>query len=239
VDRYTGVGLALTVFGAVFAVFSHFVLYEVVFTALGMASVILGASLFLVPGSPVPYGAVRAMVEASALNVEALLEEFDAKRRAYYLPPRDGRVYCYVPLGDGFDERDLGRVLGAPLRVVSGVAGLAGLMVFPPGAEVVRMAEVGEESGLEDALSYVLVDFLEAVDRVKVAETGDNLVVELSGSKLGTVFNRVNMCLGSSAVSVAGCVASWVLGVPVVYVEEYARGRAVVAHFRVVGLGEE
>ncbi len=50
-DRYSGVGLGLMVFGAPFAVYSYVVLLNTPLAALGLACVVLGGTLLLVPGS--------------------------------------------------------------------------------------------------------------------------------------------------------------------------------------------
>jgi len=238
VDRVAGAGLSLMVFGVVFGAYSYLVVGDSTFTALGLACVVLGSVMVLVPSNPVPLSAVRAMVEGAAVNVEALLEEYEARSQAYYLPPRDGRVYCFVPLEE-FSDDDLNGVLRAPIRVLVDAPGVRGLMVFPPGSEVVRIAGVSEEAGLEDALSYVLVDYLEAVNSVKAAEAGDNLIFQFKGPKMETDFPLFASCLGSATVSVAGCVAAWVKGKPVAYLGEDRVGDSVTARFRVVDVGEE
>ena len=238
-DPYTRAGVVLMFFGVPFAVYSYFVLLDVTFTALGLASLVLGATALLVPSSPVPAGTVRAMVEGASVNVEALLEEYDASSKAYYLPPVDGRVYCYVPLSGGLESWQLERVIGSPIRVVTDVAGSRGLMVFPPGSEIVRLSLLGEESGLEDALSYVLVDYLEAVESVKAVLSGDRVVVQLNRYRVDTDFPRVKLCLGSIPVSTAGCVLAWVTGKPVLFVDEAGSGESTTATFRVMGSGQE
>jgi len=238
-DAYTRAGVVLLVFGGPFAAFSYWVLNDVTFTSIGLASLILGATALLVPSRAVPGESVRALVEAAAVNVEALLEEFDVTGRGVYLPPRDGRVYCFVPIGGGFLEAGLAGFDRVPLRVVTKVGGVDGLCVFPPGGEVVRLAGLGEESGVEDALVYVLVDYLEAVESVRAVETGDRVVVELSRPRVDTGFDRFRMCLGSVPVSVAGCVLAWVLGEPVLFMGEAMDGGRVTASFRVVTVGQE
>ena len=238
-DPYIHAGVVLMVFGVPFAVYSYFVLLDVTFTAIGLASVVLGATALLIPSSPVPAGTVRAMVEGASVNVEALLEEYDATLQAYYFPPVDGRVYCFVPLTGDVAGWQLDRILDAPVRVITEGAGVRGLMVFPPGSEIVRLSLLGEESGLEDALNYVLVDYLEAVESVKAVESGDRIVVQLDRYRMDTEFPRVKLCLGSISVSTAGCVLAWVTGRPVQFVVEDSSGESVIATFRVMGSGQE
>ncbi len=230
-DRYSRSGIIFLVFGGSFAAFSYLVLQDVTFTSIGLASLILGATAILVPSRAVPGESVRALVEAAAVNIEAILEEFDANKHCVYLPPRHERVYCFIPLSDGdFDGTLLKR---APIRVVTRVSGVDGLMLFPPGGEVVRLVGLGEESGLEDSLVFVLVDYMELVESVRAVVRGDRIVVEFNRPRLETGFNRFNECMGSLASSVAGCVLAWVFKGPVHYLGEERSDDLITSSYRV------
>lgn len=239
VDPYVRAGVVLIVFGAPFAAYSYWVLSNVTFTALGLASVILGVTAVLVPSSPVPADSVRVMVEAASVNIEALLEEHDATLKAVYMPPVDGRVYCFVPLTGDLGDWQVEQLKATPLRVSNEFGSVRGVSVFPSGSEVVRLSGLGEESGVEDALSFVLVDFLESVEGVKAVRSGDRFVVQLDKIRADTVYPRVRMCLGSSASSVAGCVLAWVMCKPVQFLGEEQLGDSVTASFRLIGVGQE
>lgn len=219
-------------FGAVFAGYSYAVLSSVPLTALGLACVILGSTLLMVPGSAVPAREVRAMMEGCLVNVEALLEELDARGKAVYMPPTDGRVYAFVPFPENANvgELDPGSV---PRRVFTEAGGVRGVTIFPPGSEVVRLSLLPEEAGAEDALSRVLVDFIEAVESVKYVRRGAEAVVELSRPRIASEQPRVNGSLGSFSVSVAGCVLAYVLRCPVHFKGEEASGGRVVGYFEV------
>ena len=237
VDRYAAFGLGLATFGGPFAVYSFYVLLSVPLTALGLSFVVLGLTAVLIPETPVPAGSIRAMVEGACVNVEALLEEFDAKERAVYLPPRDGRVYAYVPLKGPLRPGDLALVVEAPLRVVTEVRGEPGLMIFPPGSEAVRLAALDEEVELKEAISYVLVDFLEAVESAQAMKSGGRWIVQIKNPRVGTEYPRFAKVLGSLPTSIAGCVSSQVLGKPVVFVGEETEGDSTTATFEVQGDG--
>ena len=234
-DRYQLLGLGLMSFGVIFAAYSYFVLLSVPLTSLGMACVILGSTLLMVPGSPVPRHQIRAMMEGSLVNVEALLEEFDIRGKAVYLPPVEGRVRAFVPVEENEEPNvDAGHV---PLRVFSEAGDIYGVNVYPPGSEAVRLSLLPEEAGPEDALSHVLVDFVEAVESIKYVQRGAEAVVELGKPRAGSDYPRVNMCLGSYPVSVAGCVLAYVLRGPVYYRGEEASGDIVLGYFRVGPIG--
>jgi hypothetical protein len=233
-DRYLAIGLGLAVFGGPFAVYSFLVLLSVPLTALGIGCLILGVNVALIPESPVPAGTIRAMVEGSCANVEAVLEEFNVKGKAIYLPPRDGRVIAYVPTKQGASSAY--RAMEAPVRVVAEVEGEPALMVFPPGSEILRLSLVEEGSGVEDALSYVLVDFLEAAESVKSEELGGSVVVKIGNPRIRTDFPRFNMVLGSLPTSLAGCVVAQALGKPVAFVDEQILGKIINATFEVLAV---
>ena len=235
-DRYQLLGAALIAFGVLVAPYSYVVLLSVPLTSLGLACVILGATLLMVPGSPMPAHQIRALIESSLVNIEAMLEEYDAEGKAVYLPPNDDHVHTFVPL---MRDVDLG-VFDAsrmPLRVVTEHRGVKGLLLYPPGAEAVRLSLLPEDVGAEDALSHVLVDFLEAVASVKAVEKGREVVVELAGPRAGTEYPRVNRCLGSYPVSVAGCVLAKVYGAPVRYAGEETREGRTLGFYEVKRLG--
>ncbi|MFH2112167.1 MAG: hypothetical protein ABIJ47_13015 [Candidatus Bathyarchaeota archaeon] len=235
-DRYQLLGLSHLSFGAVFSSYSYLVLLSVPLTALGLACIIVGSTLLMVPGSPVPKHQVRAMMEGSLVNVEALLEEFDVKGKAVYLPPNEGRVYAFIPVQENADLEAINpdRV---PVRVLTEAGGVRGVTVFPPGSEAVRLSQLTEEVGAEDALNHVLVDFIEAAEYVKFVRRGGEAVIELGKPRAASEYPRVNECLGSYAVGVAGCVLAHALRSPVYYRGEEASGDNTLGYFWVSSSG--
>jgi hypothetical protein len=177
------------------------------------------------------------MVEASCVNVEALLEEFDVRGRGVYLPPKDGRGYVYVHLKENPSAAAASAAVRAPARVFVRVEGEPALMVFPPGSEVVRLSGLSGEAGLEDSLGFVLVDFLEAAHGVKAVREGESIIVEISQPIMDTKFPRFVVVLGSLSVSVSGSVLASVLGAPVELVGEESSPGRVRAVFRVLSVG--
>jgi len=173
-------------------------------------------------------------VEGSCVNVEALLEECNVMEKAFYLPPREGRVYVFVPLRSNPHLPDAGEVMRAPMRVITEARGSPGLLIFPPGSELTRLSGLSSGSGLEDALRHVLVDFVEAVESVKAVGEADKVVVDLVKPRIRTDFPRFRRVLGSLVTSIAGCVLASCLEVPVVFDEEQVDGERVRAVFRMM-----
>ncbi len=213
--------------------FSYLFLANVAFTALGIACIVLGATILITPSNPVPKGVIRAMVEESCINIEALLEEFNANEKATYLPPREERVYAYIPLTKKkFRVKEMAKI---PLRMITNIKNSPALIVFPPGSELIRLEGLSSESGLEASLSHVIVDLVEGAESVKAVRDGGYVIVDIFKSRVKTEFPRFRRVLGSLNTSLAGCVLAASLGEPVSFEEESMdeRGRRVRATFKV------
>jgi hypothetical protein len=227
-DQYKYLGIAFTVFGYLFTIYSEWILNDITLTALGISIIILGLTLFFIPSNPVPSQEIRAMLEGSLLNIEALLEEFDAQGKAVYLPPRDGRGNAFIPIEESPLHLNLYKI---PIRLLTGTPNEPGLFVFPPGSEIIRLALLPEDIGLEDALNYVLVDILEAANNVKLVLEKEEIALEINEPRSMSDFPRVNHSLGSVTVSVAGLVLAQIMGKLIYFDREEKNEKKVVAFF--------
>jgi hypothetical protein len=120
----------------------------------------------------------------------------------------------------------------APIRVVTEVGGEPGLMVFLPVSDDM-LSSIGEDSKAEEALSNILVEQLGFLESVKEAESGDKVVVRMSGSRMETDLPRFKKVLGSLPTSIAGCVLAFVFDKPLALIEEEVSGRVITATFEV------
>lgn len=233
-EKLTISGLVLLCFGIPLSAFSFFVFSNTGLTAFGLALIIIGGSMLLTPWSPVPAPPIKGMLEGSCLNIEALLEEFNAEEKAIYLPPSEGRIYSYVPLNSNSGDLDLKEIMSAARRVITDSGGNPGLFIFPPGAELVKKSGIGSEMGLEAALSFVMVDFVEIVDSVETIEEGDEIEVRFKNPQLDTEFPLYRKVLGSIPTSVAGSVMALSIGSPIRFKEEKVKEKEITARFKVV-----
>lgn len=232
--RYFSFGAGIAAFGGVVTFISYYFLFSVPFAALGVACVILGGATLTLPESPVPSGAVRGVIRASVMNVEALLEEFDVREKGVYLPPKEGESVAYVPLASNPHLPSVESLLNAPRRLVSEADGVPVLLVIPPGSELVRASELSEASGLEDAIQYVLTEVSELCSSAKAVVAGDRLVVEMRGIKVKTEAAKYLVTLGSIPASIAASVASAVLKRGLSLVSESIEGKDSSATFRLL-----
>ena len=126
-NRFRAVGIALVGFGAILAVFSYFIIASIPLTSLGIAFVILGLVVLIFPEYLVPHQVVKGMISGSVANIEAVLEEFAAIHKAIYLPPRDGKIYAYVPLLANPSYPKLSEIIDVPKRIICNVG--AGILI--------------------------------------------------------------------------------------------------------------
>jgi len=218
-NRLTGAGVGLVGFGAVLAPFSYFVLVSVPLTTLGLAFAILGLVMLILPEYLVPHEVVRGMISGSVANIEAVLEEFGATRKAIYLPPREGKVYAYIPLSGNPSYPEFSEIVNAPKRIISNVDGHPGLFIYPPGSDVAALSGVtGEENReegmreieaeVENSISYCIVDFAELASKVRINIEENKIFLAMKNVKIEVEAPRFTRVLGSVPVSLAACVVA-------------------------------
>jgi hypothetical protein len=176
------------------------------------------------------------MIEDSCLDIEMLLEEFDASSKAVYMPPRDGLVYAYVPLTANPSYEGVSAAMEAPTKVISGKGRTRAqtLMIFPPGSEVVRIASLEKGADVDEALSHILVDLLEVVESLKVVRSNDTYILEMSRTQSDTRFPRFKVVPVLLLTSIIGCILATVLWKPVMLVNEDLSIKKVTVSFKVL-----
>jgi hypothetical protein len=226
--RYETGGLALVTAGVFLSLVFYYILQSVPFTAMGLAAVIVGATVALLPEDVVPRRAVKSMLRGATYGIEAMLEEFNATGRAVYAPPKDGLVSAYVPLAAGTGGP---AVAGQPKRMITTYGGRPALMVYPPGAEVVRAAQLGEEAKLEESLQLVLVDTAELCTSLRATVKDDTVAIQMWNPKVKTEAPRYVSTLGTLQASLAACVVATVLKKNVSLQEERPIGKKALVTF--------
>jgi hypothetical protein len=230
VDRNTIVGIDFLVVGFVVAGLGYILAQSVPIAAFGFAVAVIGALLVLLVPDPVPQDAYRALLSDSIRNLEIILEESDLHERAYFIQMEDGEIRALIPLstleaatgGESITSATLRELDKAPKRFIVDYHGLRGLMLIPPGAQIVKLAKVERGGDLEDSLRSVLVEFSDLAGSVlAVEEEGSKLArIQIAKPKLTSESPFYNNCLGSPVSSIAGCVATVVKGGPVRILEE-------------------
>ncbi len=229
VDRNTVVGVDLLVVGFILAPLGYILAQSVPIAALGFALTVIGALLLLLVPEPVPQDAYKALLSDSIRNVEIILEESDLHERAYFMQLEDREIRALIPLtalkaasGESIPSATLRELDKAPRRFIVDYHGLRGLMLIPPGAEIVKLAKVEKGGDLEESLRSVLVEFSDLASSVlAVEEEGSKLVrVQIAKPKLESQSPFFNNCLGSPVSCIAACVATVVRGQPVRIVDE-------------------
>lgn len=230
VDRNTIVGIDFLIIGFVVASLGYIVAQSVPIAAFGFAVAVIGALVLLIVPEPVPQDAYRALLDDSIRNVELILEESDLHERGYFMQLEDGEIRALIPLStlsttegrESISSSALRELENAPRRFIVNYHGLRGLLLIPPGGQIVKLARVEKGGDLEESLRSVLVDFSDLASSVlAVDEKGSKIArVQIVKPKLASTSPFFNNCLGSPVSCIACCVATVVKGQPVRIVDE-------------------
>lgn len=226
VDRNTIVGTNFFAVGVVLAALGYIVVQSVPIAALGFAIGMLGALVLLIVPESAPRDAVRALLNDSIRNVEIILEESQLKERAFFVKMDDGEVRAFIPLSGDIQtpspyEKGLLETLNkAPTRFIVNFSGLRGMLLIPPGNEIVKLSKVQRDEDLEESLHEAIVGFSDLAGSIMVVEEGGKVKVQISKPKLSSESPYFNECLGSPVCCVASCVIAAVKGSPVRILDE-------------------
>jgi len=215
-DKLNLTGIGLIAFGAVFAFLSYNLINNIPLTALGLGALILGLSLFITPTNPIPRRITRTIIEGAALSLEMLLEELNVSTRGLYVPGEDGRVYLCIPLSENHEPP--GESIN-PEGMIVRIGKDEYLALIPPTSEV---AKISEYSGVEDAITDLLVNVTELCDSAKAVHE-DAIYIEVNRPKVHLGAKRFERVFGSLEASVAACAAAAVLRKPVIVASEHEK----------------
>jgi hypothetical protein len=224
-DRNTLVGVDFLVMGFIVSGLGFVLAQSVPIASFGFALVVIGALVVMLVPEPVPKDTFKALLKDSIRNVEIILEESGLRNRAYFMQMEDGEVRALVPLEtSGSEQRppNVAELEKAPRRFIVDHKGIRGLLVIPPGNEIVKLAQVQRGSDLEEALRSTLVEFSDLARGVLTVEEDGGKVakIQITKPQLGSDSPYFNDALGTPVSCVAACVAAVVKGTPVRIREE-------------------
>ncbi|HUH82243.1 MAG TPA: hypothetical protein VLX33_00015 [Nitrososphaerales archaeon] len=223
-ERNTLVGFDFLLMGFVVAGLGFFLADSTPIASFGFALAVIGALVLLVVPESVPRDAFRALLKDAVRNVEIILEEAGLRNRAYFMQTEDGEVRALVPLSATGSEQPLSpaEVSSAPRRFVVSLRGVTGLLLIPPGNEIVRLARVEKGADLEEALRQTLVEFSDlARGVIALEEQGGKVAkIQITKPQLGSDSPYFNDALGTPVSCVAACTAAVAKGAAVRIIEE-------------------
>lgn len=211
--------------GVIITALGFFLADSVPIASFGFALAVIGALILLVVPEAVPQDALKALLKDAVRNVEIVLEEAGLRNRAYFMQMEDGELRALVPLaapGSGRLLPEQAELDRAPRKFVINLKGVRGLLLVPPGNEIVRLAKVEKGADLEEALRLVLVEFSDLARGVLAVEEDGGRVakIQITKPQLSSESPYFNDALGTPVSCVAACAAVMAWGVPVRMKEE-------------------
>jgi len=226
VDRNTIVGVDLLVIGAVVSALGYIGVQSIPIAAFGFAVAIIGALVLLIVPEPIPQDAFKALLKDSITNIEIILEETHLKEKAYFIRTDDDKVRAFIPflaeaqVESNANAKTLLALNKAPKRFITNYADLKGLMLIPPGNEIVKLSKIQKGDDLEESLRTALVGYSDLASSVLAIEEGNRVKIQIGSPKISSESPFFNESLGSPVSCVACCVVASVKGEPVRLVDE-------------------
>jgi hypothetical protein len=157
------------------------------------------------------------------------LEDESLRMAAVYLPPKNGLVGVFLPLGSVVDAGDLDAMWNAPTKVTD----RRGLLIFPIGAAIGEILTSTEEDlDLEECLRQVVVDSADLCSAIMVSEAANTIVVRFTGVKIQADSSLYSSILGSIPTSITACVVCAMRKRPVVVLDELISQDRILARLR-------
>jgi len=223
VERNTVVGVDFLLVGGMVSALGYILAQSVPIAAFGFSVAVIGALILLIVPESVPQDAYRGMLSDAIRNVEIILEESGLRERAYFMQMGDGEVRALVPLsGTTLTSAEISELEKSPRRFVVNQEGVMGLLIIPPGNQIVRLAKVEKGADLEESLRAALVDTSDLASSVLSIEDGESktIRVQISKPKITSESPYFNDCLGTPVSTIASSVAAVTKGQPVRIVDE-------------------
>ena len=219
-ERNTLVGVDFLLMGFIISALGFFLADSIPIASFGFALAVIGALILLIVPEALPQDAFRALLKDAVRNVEIILEESGLRNRAYFMQMEDGELRALVPLstpGSNQPAPDPAELDKAPRRFIVNLKGIRGLLLIPPGNEIVKLAKVVKGADLEEALRSTLVEFSDLAQGVLALEEEGGKVakIQITKPRLSSDSPYFNDALGTPASCVAACTAAVAKGASV------------------------
>jgi hypothetical protein len=248
--------MVLSLAGIVILILSLAIFHNNGFAALGIATLLIGITAASLPRRIEASDAFQILTEDAALSTDRILEsvlpsltnsklggltqietsdvkngdkELSLLEQTVFLPPKDGFVSAFVPIGNSKHAPDeMGSApFAAALSGSQSIQSLAGVRVYPVGASVPNIPALKNDGdgtssliSIQDALEFVLIESSGVCSTLNSSELGENIIVEMDGIKIKTTYPSYLKYLGSIPSSLVASVIATIRNKPVSIVDE-------------------
>jgi hypothetical protein len=230
-DKISLVGALLFVLGGLIIGIRLLGIFDTFPVPLGILVGIIGFIMFSYPNTLAPSYESKILIKESLLNIEAMLESFDASEQCFYLPPKAGKIYVYVPLSPDVSQSEAWSAMEVPLQTVTEVNNKPGLILFTPFSFILK--SFTKNTPINEVLSKILVKQFEVADSVRAVKTGDEMSVEISQPLFMPDLPRCEQVFGSFSSFLAGCILSAQMNKPIILVTKDLKDHILRCNFKV------
>jgi len=227
-NPYRGLGIVLTIAGAVLSPIFYFILDSPPLTATGISAVILGMTCGAIANArpDISPEAAQMLLKTGIENTAALLEEFGLNDKAVYMPSVswEGKPRALMALSAPRKENSqaalnnfvkvAGRLI---IRYGPGTEDMA-IAVATPGSVSFSMLESKPGASaieIEAALNYLLTGIFDIAKGVLVVMADSKATVFIDDPRIDIENSLYYQCIGSPIASIAATVIAEAVSKPV------------------------
>jgi len=234
IDKISFIGFLFIIVGSLLIGLRLLHLVDVSFLTFGILIGIVGFIMLTYPNIQTPSKETQDLIKESLLNIDAILESFDASAHCIYLPQQAGQLYMYIPLSQNVSPSEAWSAMKTPPKLVTEVENKPGLILFTPFSFITKY--LNNSLNIGEQLSNILVDRFELMDSIRQNESSGEIILEMSHPLIKLQLPRCEKVLGSFSSYISGCILSANLNRPVTLVNEEFNGPLLRSRFKVLEL---
>jgi hypothetical protein len=230
-NKLSVLGILLILSGSLLIGVSFFGLVIFSTTPIGILIGLVGTILLIYPNSQTPSEESEVLIGESLKNIEAMLKSFGASQPCYYLPPKEGKMYVFIPLGFEASPAEAWDAMNAPLVTLTQIKNKPGLTIITPFSFILKYLNTA--MSIDEALSRIIIDQFEVAESIKASRLNDEFSVEISQPLTNLDLPLCEKILGSFTSLLAGCILSAQINKPLVLVNETHSNAVLKCRFKV------
>ena len=234
-QRYQILGITLMLIGILFTQYFYFILKNISLTAFGISIIIISITIiFLADDSP-SQEIIKSLIESICDNIETQLNFSDLNERCIYLPPRENKIFVYIPKNQSKTSKSSKNTEISP-KATRSMSQTEWITIYLP-LSFLLLNSVKEKS-IEEALYEILVDQFKTIKSIKVVESNNKIIVKMIGSKIENSQPKFKQIFGSFNTMISGSIISYFKNKPLVIMQENIVNANITTTFEVIEINE-
>jgi hypothetical protein len=235
-QRYQILGIVLIIIGILFAQYSYWILKNISLSAFGLSIIMIAITMIFLANDSYSSEIIKSLVEGNCENIETQLNLFEAKERGIYLPPKENKVFAYIPINNRILKSESLKMIDFSPNTIKSASKTNGIIIYLPLSHIL-LNSVNEKS-IEEALINILIEQFKIIQSINVIESNNKIIVKMRGCKIENYQLKIKQILGSFNTMISGSVISYIKNKPLILIDENIENKNIITTFEVIELNE-